>query len=198
MENRRSRRSRIAVEIALGLIAVLGVSSPCTAHEIETDRLTIVMREPSHLALTFRIDEVSLLGRILAPNVSIIEFVLSMAAMDDAKFDEAVDRARSKFISNVSLTDQNSKKLKLFAWQWQPKNILRAEIRRRAIDNIVGSDEHIHSLESELSVDAIADEPVSSVTMSFPPETKKLLVISYKPVQKYLDASIAPDIKITF
>ena len=110
MATLHSRRSRIAVELACALSIVLGSIPAGIGHELESDRLTIVMREPEHLALAFRVDEMTLLRRLLASDATDTDFLISMAAMDDTTFDDLVDRGRARFESQDTSYVQTCKR----------------------------------------------------------------------------------------
>jgi hypothetical protein len=83
---RPNRTSRIAVEhqpifgrsAMLRFFALASVtffmSAMVLAHELPDDRVTIVQREPTHLSITFYVDEVGLLHRLIAPKSSRSEF----------------------------------------------------------------------------------------------------------------------------
>jgi hypothetical protein len=198
MAMQHSHQSPIAAKAALGILFVFSAMSSCIGHELEVDRLTIVMRNQSHLSLIFRVDEISLLGRILAPDASTLEFAVSMAAIEDQKFDNLIDHARKKLSSEIILVGQNSKKIALQNWRWDSKDQLRVEMRKIAMAAIVGGEGHSHPRISEVYADAIADTPISSVMVSLPAEAEKILVVSYKTTEKYFDASLGSSLKVEF
>ena len=198
MATRHSHRSHTVAKAAVGILIALSAISPCAAHELEVNRLTIVMRDQSHLSLTFRVDEIALLGRFLAPDVSTLEFAVSMAAIEREQFDDLIERARERLSSKIVLVDQQAKQLVLRNWRWGSIERLRSEIQQFAMGAVVGGGVHSHLQSSEIHVDAIASEPVSSVTVSLPVEAETILVVSYKTVQKYFDASRETSLKVEF
>ena len=198
MATRHSHRSHTVAKVAVGILIALSAISSCAAHELEVNRLTIVMRDQSHLSLTFRVDEIALLGRFLAPDVSTLEFAVSMAAIERKQFNDVIERARARLSSQVVLVDQQAKQLVLRDWRWGSIERLRSEIQQFAMGAVVGGGVHSHPQSSEIHVDAIASEPVSSVTVSLPVEAETILVVSYKTVQKYFDASRETSLKVEF
>ena len=198
MATRHSHRSHTVAKVAVGILTALSAISPCAAHELEVDRLTIVMRDQSHLSLAFRVDEIALLGRFLAPDVSTLEFAFSMATIEREQFDDLVERARARLSSQIVLVDQQAKRLVLRNWRWGSIERLRSEIQQFAMGAVVGGGVHSHPEISEIHVDAIASEPVSSVTVSLPVEAERILVVSYKTTEKYFDASVSPSVKVEF
>ena len=195
---RPSHRSRIAGKTAAVCLAVVMSMPGGFAHEIDTDRLTLVLREPRHITLTFRVDEVALLGRIAAPDASPVAVMMSMAAMNDKDFVNIVEKTRAKFSSQVFLTDENSKTINLSNWRWKPIEQLRAEIRELAMTTVVGGDSHLHQKSSEINADAISDSVFGRVTVHLPVESKSILVITYRPTQKHFDASKGSGLVVDF
>ncbi len=187
MATLHSRRSRIAVELACALSIVLGSIPAGIGHELESDRLTIVMREPGHLALAFRVDEMTLLRRLLASDATDIDFLISMAAMDDTTFDDLVDRGRARFESQVVIVDQNASELLLRNWRWTSKDQLRRKIHELAMATVVSGDVHTHNAGNEITVDAVSSSPVSGITLRLPKGAAKILVVAYRPQQSDYD-----------
>ncbi|NBU25333.1 MAG: hypothetical protein EBS39_06905, partial [Gammaproteobacteria bacterium] len=53
---------------ALGSAWLLSLLPICgAAHELPADRLTLVQREATHVSLTFRVDDIALMKRLVAP-----------------------------------------------------------------------------------------------------------------------------------
>jgi hypothetical protein len=175
-----------------------GPMSLGVAHELASDRLTVVMREPGHLTLEFHIDELSLLRRLLAPDTTVDEFMISMAAMSDTTFDKVVDRGRLQFESQVVILDQNDSKLALLNWRWTPKEKLREKSRERAMAAVVGGELHSHDPANEIIADAISMSPVSRITLRLPKQASKILVVAYRPRQTYLDPADGISLPIEF
>lgn len=176
----------------------LGSISLGTAHELASDRLTVVMREPGHIALEFRIDELTLLRRLLASDATVDEFMISMAAMSDTTFDEVVDRGRFRFESQVVILDQNDSKLALLNWHWTSKDKLREKIRELAMAAVVGGELHSHDSANVITADAISVSPISRITLRLPKQTSKILVVAYRPRQTAVDPADGISLPIEF
>ena len=108
----------------LALLAVHGLlATSAVTHEIENDRLTIIQREATHVALTFRIDEIALLQRLLAPTASRGEFLLACAALSPAALTKKLETARAMFAAQLQLRDWKGRALR-----WTPLQIGRAHV----------------------------------------------------------------------
>ena len=79
--------------------AAILISLLCAAsaqpHELLDNRLTIVLRDKSHLTMTFYLDTEETLRQLLAPARTKAEFVLMYSAMDAQPFRGAVEAARA-------------------------------------------------------------------------------------------------------
>jgi hypothetical protein len=193
-----SRRSLTAVEWVCALWIACGAIPAGITHELESDRLTIVMRESSHFTLVFRIDEINLLRRLLAPDATAGEFLVSMAAMSDKTFDRAVHRGRSQFESQVVILDQTGSKLALRNWRWASKDLLRSEIRELAMAAVVGDGVHRHAFVDEVTADALSTTSVSGITLRLPKQAAKILVVAYRPQQNDYDPAQSTGLAIRF
>ncbi|MFM8845778.1 MAG: hypothetical protein ACKOGN_07755 [Gammaproteobacteria bacterium] len=160
--------------------------------------MTIVMRESSHFTLVFRIDEINLLRRLLAPDATAGEFLVSMAAMSDKTFDRAVHRGRSQFESQVVILDQTGSKLALRNWRWASKDLLRSEIRELAMAAVVGDGVHRHAFVDEVTADALSTTSVSGITLRLPKQAAKILVVAYRPQQNDYDPAQSTGLAIRF
>lgn len=191
MSGNEAGKFRVPAWIAV-LTPLLGMSVSL-GHEIDADRLTIVQRSPEHLSLTFRLDEMSVLQRALAPDADPASgsagVLLSMTAMSDADFARVLDGARARFAAELVLADQDGQIIALSNWRWPPAAPLRQRIRTRAMQSIVGDDpdSHVHDDDHEhadsITVDAIARSPVISLTVALPAAADDLLVVAYRPTQ---------------
>ncbi len=193
-----NRRSRTAVELVCALLISTGLMPKAIAHELASDRLTVVMREPSHLSLVFLIDQVALLRRLVAPDATAVEFVISMAAMSDTTFDKVVDRGRSQFESDLVILDQNGSKLALHNWRWSSKEELRGSIRSLAMAAVVGGDPHTHDFVNEITAEAVSSSPISRISLRLPKQAAKTRVGAYRPKQSYVYPSGGVSLAIEF
>jgi len=193
-----AQKAKLPLRLSIALALVCACPQLVYGHEIESDRLTIVMRESQHLSLTFRIDEVALMGRLLAPTAAPTEFVLSMAAMSDPSFAKAVNQARRAFEAQIKLTDQTGSPLQVRQWRWASQDLLRAELRERVMESIASGGNAGHHAVSEIKADAVGTNPISSVNVGLPESITGIVVIAYRPMQFRYDAKRRPDLKIDF
>ncbi len=179
------------------LIGILGgalslVGPFAAAHELESPRVTIVQREPRHLSITLRLDELELLRRILAPAANPAEFCLSLSAMPDRPFAEALASARQRFVAGFVLLAADGKPLQLGGWRWSPDELIRARVQELALAAVVGEGEHDHRPADEIGADAVASDDLAGVTLRLPTVIDEAVVVSYRPRQQTYRAGQSP------
>lgn len=172
------------------LICFLGFAGiVAMTHELPDDRVTIVQREPTHLSITFYVDEVGLLQRIMAPKSSRAEFLLACAAMPQDALERRLVTARESFTAQLALRSGAGKSLMLTKGHWPALSDTRKRLTDSAMATIATGSDHEHSAPIEIGFDAIGDAPIETVTFVTPVSLPELVVVSYKPLQR----RVSPD-----
>lgn len=180
-------------------LSLLGLQPmPTYAHELPGDRLTVVQREPTHLALTFRVDDIALMKRLLAPAASNGEFLMPLSAMGEAEFARTLARARSRFERGLVLRDARGRALRLELWRWPSEEDVRRRIRTVVMQSMVGDGAHTHSEPVEITVDALSASAVDGVDLALPAAAADTVVVSYRPVQQDYRAGRKAPLRIGF
>lgn len=171
---------------------------PTYAHELPSDRLTLVQREATHLALTFRVDDLALMKRLLAPGASNGDFFMPLSAMAERDFARTLARARSRFETGLVLRDGRGRPLRLERWRWPSMGDVRRRIRTVVMQSVVGEGAHTHSEPVEITVDAISDSDIDGVDLALPAAAADMVVVSYRPVQQEYRAGRTEPLRIGF
>lgn len=154
------------------------------AHELETDRLTVIQREPNHLALTLRIDEIALMQRLLAPGSTRNEFLLACVALPPEALENKLSRARTLFAAQFSVRDDRGRIVPLQGWQWPKLQVSRQRLSEAALALIATGEAHVHAAPAELIADAVATRPLERASIVQPESLPDLTVVSYRPTQR--------------
>lgn len=158
------------------------------AHELVSNRATLVLRDGHQLTVTLFINYVDALHKTLTPKLSFEEFLLVHAAMTPAEFQQAAARAHSQLEADTRLTGQDGKALVLSNWRWPVTAAVHSALQQRAMQIVVdGLRDHRHEPVVEVQSEAsFAAEP-KSVTLKLPDTLKPVLIVSYKPTQVWMD-----------
>ena len=161
------------------------LTSAAAAHELPTNRVTLVLRDDNHLSLTCFIDYTTALHRALAPQRALQDFVLQYAAMKPAEFQKELLKAQQKFKAGTALSLPTGEALTM-NWRWPEPARAQALLQARAMQTLVGAADHGHETPFEVHAEAASTRAIASVVVRLPDEFGKLLVVSYRPKQTWL------------
>lgn len=176
------------------LLSVLNISAVC-AHEIESNRATMVLRDPTHVSLTLYVRYSDVLYRALATGRSHEEFLLACSAMKPDDFLRQVLRAQARLqLATKAVLD--GKEAAIAGWVWPDAARTQAQLRQRVMEAMVGSGAHVHEQPLEIRADITSDKEIKSVNIQFAEEFGKILVVSYRPAQVLVEEKqLSPMIK---
>ncbi len=179
--------------LTLAFSVCLAASAP--AHELEADRLTLVLRQPQHLSLRFHLDALALLHRALAPQQNAAEFTLQLSALPPAEFQTLWRRAQARVEQGVLLSskaDQAKPWQPATQWQWPAATQVQALAQQRTMQAVVAPQEHAHTESLEVQAEWLSPAPVGTLQLKLPSELARLLVVHYQPQQRWLAGGAAP------
>jgi hypothetical protein len=185
---------RSAVLIAALLAAATRLDA-ARFHELPDNRATLVLRDRTHVSVTMYVSYADALHRALAPQQPMTEFVLAYSAMAPDVFARELRKAHARFAATTVLATSDGTRLALTNWKWPEAARVQGLLREQTMQALVAPGEHGHETPTEIRAEAVAATPVTSVTMRFPAEFQRVLVVSYKPNQVWVDpAKPAPRI----
>jgi hypothetical protein len=165
-----------------------------TAHELPANRLTLVLRDETHLSLSYRVDYTAALHQALAPKRALQEFVVMYSAMKPADFQQELVRAQAKFSSGTRLVLPTGQSLPITRWYWPEPTRVQAHLQARAMQALVGAGDHAHEASLEIGADAAAPRHITSVALRLPEEFGKVMVVSYQPRQAWVEPRAAANL----
>ena len=175
-------RPSILQRTALPLVLFFA-SAATLAHELPDDRVTIVQREPTHLSITFYIDEVALLNRLIAPKSSRAEFLLACAGAPPEQLRQRVQRAQASFENELKLL-AGDHTFSIAPLNWPAMKDTQRRLQDGAMATIATGSDHDHIQLVEVTTDALSSAPIDTVTFLAPASLPNLLIVSYRPVQQ--------------
>lgn len=179
------RISTLPAALALAALCAAGAS----AHELEDNRATLVLRGGNHLSLTLYIALPEALHQALAPQRSFDEFILVFSAMKPEDFQRALLSAQAKFESSTRVTVAPGGELPLKNWVWPEARQVQAALQQRVMQAVAAPGAHSHPEPFEVRAEAAAGAAVSSLQVRFPPEFRKVLVVAFRPAQVWVESN---------
>lgn len=185
-------RWRAAVAIAL-LIACAATA----AHELEANRLALVLRDATHLTLSFQLDAARTLHSVLAPNQPLREFTMAHAAMPPPQFELALRRAQLQLQQATHLALPDGRDLPIVNWRWPDPARWQAVLQRHTMQAIVAPGEHAHEAPLDVLAETVAPAGLTRVAVQPPAALQPLLLVWYRPQQAWVNQR-APKAEVRF
>lgn len=166
------------------------------AHELQANRLTLVLRDRNHLSMTFFIGYTDALHRALAPRRTFREFALVYSAMKPQELEKELLRAQAKFQNDTRLTLSAGKQANITNWKWPDAARVQVLLQESVMQSVVAPSDHSHEAPVDIHAEVIAPQNISSVTIRLPEEFQRVLVVSYRPSQVWVESNTpSPAIK---
>lgn len=165
------------------------------AHDLPANRVTLVLRDETHLSLTCFIDYAQALHRTLAPEQALQDFVLLYSAMKPADFRAAAAQAHAKWSLDTRLTLPTGQALAARNWQWPEPGRAQALLQARAMHLLTGGrsdQDHGHETADEIRAEATSASKMETISVQLPTAFGKVLLVSYQPRQVWIDSRSAP------
>jgi hypothetical protein len=182
---------RIRFAASLLLWALTGYTA---AHELESNRATLVLRDRQHLTLTFFVDYARVLHRVLAPQQPLNDFVMTYSAMKPQEFQGQLLEAQRKLQSGITVTLHNGQNAALTQWAWPQAKAVQAALQQRTMQAVVAPADHAHAATMEIRAQAIAPntKDFTTITLQLPQQFQQVTVVSYQPKQVVMKPGAPP------
>jgi hypothetical protein len=190
------KSSRIAAGLLGALLTIAGTGA-AAAHELAENRATLVLRDQNHVSVTLFIAFSEALHRALAPRSSLQEFLLAHAAMPPEAFKAALSKAESRFEAETGAETADGRRLVFERWAWPEPAAVQRSLRERAMQALVAPGEHAHETVLEVRAEFQSTRAIESVRVRFPSALERVLVVSYRPKQVWVEPT-GPSPAITF
>jgi hypothetical protein len=187
----------IVGQSCLGFILACATLTTVTAHELPANRLSLVLRDDAHIALTYYIDYPKALSQALEPKRTFNEFLLMYSAMPPSEFQQAMAKAQAIFTNQTIIKSGNGEALSIAAWRWPDAASTQAALQQRVMQSVVAANEHKHEAAIEVQANATARRKIDEISVTLPKSFGSVVVVSYKPKQTQLTPTAAP-LKIRF
>ncbi len=166
------------------------------AHELQDNRATLVLRDKTHVSVTLFVKYTEALHLALAPQQPYTAFLIVYSTMDSAAFEKELLRAQAKFQASTGIR-QAATQVTMTNWIWPGAKQVQAMMQNQIMQATVDPGGHAHEEASEIRADAVATREIRGVTMEFPDEFRRMLVVSYRPNQVWVHPK-GPSVEIRF
>ncbi len=178
----------VARILVLGLVVFFSITS-ARGHELTENRATMVLRDDTHVSLTFYIDYPDVLNAVLAPKKSHREFLLTYSAMKPEDFQKQMLLAQSKLQAETRATLNGGKEAIITGWVWPDSARIQTMIQQEVMESMVGGVANApahapaHAAPTEIRANISHDAPIKIANIQFAEAFGKMLLVSYRPKQ---------------
>jgi hypothetical protein len=183
--------NQIQLRILTSLVALMALLSIMSAHchELPDNRVTMVLRDETHISLTFYVDYPDVLNLALAPKKSHREFLLAYSAMTPEDFHKEMLRAQQILQTETRAMLNGGGKVVITGWVWPDSTRVQATIQREVMQAMVGTSAnapHPHEAPTEIRANIAHNKPIKDANIQFAEAFGKILLVSYRPKQIWL------------
>ncbi len=166
----------------IALIACLLVAnSNLLAHDINSNKLTMIMREKNHISLVFNINFIKVMNQVIAPQTGSGDFVLGLSGADPKIFQKAYDKTKTKVYNGIQITTKDQTKLIIKEWKWPDAKTIQNQFQTQIMEIMTGSHDHTKEPMIEINAELVSKLDMSEIKIQVIPEMQPILFISYKP-----------------
>jgi len=184
--------ARLVLSALLACLAAAG-------HDLRESRAQLVLRDPTHLSVTLYLDYPEVLRQVLSPGRDLGPFLVMYSAMKPEDLRQQLLKAQSKLQAGTHILAKSAsgsppRELTLGNWIWPDEREVQAMFQQLVMQAVVGGHSHLPPV--EIHADANGPLPISSVTVAFPEQLQKVLVVSYRPSQVWVGRDLpTPNIR---
>jgi len=182
---------RILKNICPAALVMMLVATQTPAHEIQENRATLVLRDDTHIAMTLFVAYIEALHVVLAPQRSASEFLVMYSAMNPESLQKELVRAEIRLQSGTKLCLANGTPVPLSNWIWPDVRQVQAMMQQYIMQAMVDPAGHAHFEPLEVHADGNSREAITAVNIQFPQELRRVLVVSYRPSQVWVEPNLS-------
>jgi len=170
-------------------LTVLCTMSLANAHEVASNRLSLVQRESSHISATFYVSPQDFFKPVLGVQITAPTIYIHLASLGDDAFLDLFTKAQNFYQQNINFKLNKDKMAQRGDWQFASWQSVRQQIQLDLAQQLVNPNAHAHTEPVQFSVQLTGNSELSVVQPKLPPHWGKVLVIASKPRQRWIDST---------
>lgn len=183
-------RGQLAFRAALFVLMTLTFPARfASGHEVESTRLSLVQREPSHVSATFYVNPLDYFQPVLDSQVTQQTAYVHLASLDDEVFAALYTRAQAYYKQKITFRLNKDKWAQLNNWQFSNWQLIKKNVQQQLAQQLVSPGSHVHFEPVQFTVQLIDGTDLSTLQPKLPAHWGKVLVIASKPQQIWIDSS---------
>ena len=172
----------------LAVVLLACASRVLQAHELESNRLTLVLREPNHLVASFHLNFIDLLHVAVAPHLPFDEFLAVYSTLPVPVLQSQLNRVEQSVQSTLLLSTQDHEELKLKDWLWPDAAAVQEQMRQHVMKALTMPEAHDKQQQMEVHAEAVSKNPIISARLILPALLGQTVVVWYHVNQALLES----------
>jgi hypothetical protein len=168
--------------LVLQIFLFLGNTS---AHDINSNKITLIMREKTHISVILSINLIKAMNQTIAPETKYADFVLSLSNMDPKTFQKEYEKTKSKIASGIYITSKDQNRSFIRDWKWPSPIVLQNQFQVYVMELITGNHDHNKEPITEITGEFIDKTDKSKFQIQVSKEIQPVLLISYRPITNW-------------
>jgi hypothetical protein len=168
--------------IALFFFLTVGNAS---AHDINSNKISLIMREKSHISVVMNINLLKAMNHVVSPQVKYADFIMTFSNMEPKLFQREYEKTKIKIISGLIVFAKDQSKLSTRDWKWPMPRELQNQFQIYVMELMTGNHDHSKEPIYEITAEIIDKADKSSIQIQVLKEIQPILLISYKPTTNW-------------
>jgi len=178
------------------LACLVAPAAPVAAHELDSNRATLVLREPGLVSLSLYVDYPALLQHTLAPNEPLEKFLFTAAAMPADKFRASLEQAQQRLQAGSQLLLPGGRTQAFSRWSWPEAGRVQQLLRQRVMQQVAAPTGEPADAILEIQAEVLLPSPAASLRLQLSPAFGRTLVVWYRPDQQWVEpGAVSPELK---
>jgi hypothetical protein len=157
------------------------------AHEVESTRLSLVQREPTHVTATFYVNPVDFFQPVLEARLAHQAVLFHLASLDEDAFAALSSKAESYCKEHILFKLSQNKTAQMSRWQFASWQVLQKNIQQQLAQQVLNPSAHVHSEPVQFGVQLTSDSGMTSLQPQLPAHWGRVLVVASKPQQIWVE-----------
>jgi hypothetical protein len=160
---------------------------PGAAHEVESYRISVVLRDQNHVSITLYIVYLVAMFRALGTDVSFSEFILAHASMNQDDLGRDLSRAQALLEKELQLVLPKGQTVGFTNWKWPDPLKTQADMRQLVMAAMIPGGDHMHAAIAEVTAEAQTSVAITKVKLHLPAALLPSLLVFYRANQIWVD-----------
>ena len=176
--------------ICVVIVSVFTSFRNTEAHDINSNKITLIMREKTHISVIMSINLIKAMNQAIAPETKYADFVLSLSNMEPKIFQKEYEKTKAKIASGLYIISKDQNRSFIRDWKWPSPIVLQNQFQVYVMELVTGTHDHNKEPIMEITGEIIDKNDKSKIQIQVSKEIQPILLVSYKPSTTWSNENI--------